>query len=175
MSDMTRLPGDGTPAGHGQTAPDARDETALGTGTGNTASAAAGTRPGTTAGTTAGTAAGQVRGAGETRAADTGTPGGDGSGRLLPGEECDKLAARLQHAVAEFVDRPRDAVEEADHALEEIAARFTEAVTQRRRTLRMSWQSDDAGGGKATAGTDTEQLRLALRDYRQLAERLLRV
>ena len=90
---------------------------------------------------------------------------------LLPHEETDKLSMRLQHAVGEFVDGPRDAVEEADHVLEEVASRFTDAVTQRRRTLRMSWQS--TGEGKA-GEMDTEQLRLALRDYRELTERLLR-
>ena len=92
---------------------------------------------------------------------------------LLPHEECDKLAAQLRHAVAGFVDGPRDAVEEADHVLEELALRVTEAVTQRRRTLRRSWQGDDEG--KSSAATDTEQLRLALRDYRELADRLLHV
>lgn len=86
-----------------------------------------------------------------------------GSGRLLPQDECDKLDLRLRQAVSGFVDGPRDSVEEADHVVEEIAGRFTEALTRRRRTLRMSWQD----------GEDTEQLRLALRDYRNLAERLL--
>lgn len=85
------------------------------------------------------------------------------SGRLLPHDECDKLELRLRQAVSGFVDGPRDSVEEADHVVEEIAGQFTEALTRRRRTLRMSWQD----------GEDTEQLRLALRDYRNLAERLL--
>lgn len=94
--------------------------------------------------------------------------------RLLPHEECDKLSTRLQHAVAGFVDEPRSAVEEADHVLEEVAARFTDAVTQRRRTLRNSWQTGDGGrDDKAVGAGDTEQLRLALRDYRELTERLL--
>ncbi|MFC8434597.1 hypothetical protein [Streptomyces sp. NPDC057253] len=97
--------------------------------------------------------------------------GSDGhDARLLPHDECDKLSARLQHAVAGFVDEPRSAVEEADHVLEEVAARFADAVKQRRRTLRNSWQ---AGEGKAGDAGDTEQLRLALRDYRELTERLL--
>jgi hypothetical protein len=90
---------------------------------------------------------------------------------LLPREECDKLAQRLQQSVSSFVDGPRAAVEEADHVLEEIAARFTDAVTERRRTLRRSWESTDEG---TSASTDTERLRLALRDYRELADRLLR-
>lgn len=105
---------------------------------------------------------------------ETGRSASAGSVRetpLLPHEETDKFSIRLQHAVGEFVDGPRGAVEEADHVLEEVVSRFTDAVTQRRRTLRMSWQS--TGEGKA-AETDTEQLRLALRDYRELTERLLR-
>ncbi|MFE9770518.1 hypothetical protein ACFYOV_02310 [Streptomyces sp. NPDC005931] len=101
-----------------------------------------------------------------------GTGTGIGS-RLLSHDDTDKLAAQLQHAVAGFVDAPRDAVEEADHVLQEITARFADAVTERRRTLRRSWQA--AGAGGAAAATDTEQLRLALRDYRELAERLLQV
>lgn len=105
---------------------------------------------------------------------ETGRSASAGSVRetpLLPHEETDTFSVRLQHAVGEFVDGPRDAVEEADHVLEELASRFTDAVTQRRRTLRMAWQS--TGDGKA-AEMDTEQLRLALRDYRELTERLLR-
>ncbi|MDN3020534.1 hypothetical protein [Streptomyces sp. S.PB5] len=92
-------------------------------------------------------------------------------GRLLPHDECDKLSLRLQHAVAGFVDGPRNAVEEADHVMEEVAARVTDALTQRRRTLRHSWQQD--GEDKHANAGDTEQLRLALRDYRELADRLL--
>jgi hypothetical protein len=111
---------------------------------------------------------------------DHGTgPGKVGSAKnrahLLAHEECDKLGSQLQHAVAGFVDGPRAAVEEADHVLEEIAARFTEAVTQRRRTLRHSWQSVEGGESKSVSSADTEQLRLALKDYRELAEKLLHV
>jgi hypothetical protein len=94
---------------------------------------------------------------------------------LLPHDESDKLSLRLQHAVTEFVDGPRAAVEEADHVLEEAASRLTEAVTERRRTLRRSWQATDGDEGKSATSADTEQLRLALRDYRELTERLLRL
>ncbi|MFF0083333.1 hypothetical protein ACFYR1_26990 [Streptomyces canus] len=131
-------------------------------------------------------ASGLGRGTERGRDAGSDTVGGVGTGvggssspesheaRLLPHEETDKLSARLQHAVAGFVDEPRSAVEEADHVLEEVAARFTDAVTQRRRTLRNSWQTGDGGrDDKAVGAGDTEQLRLALRDYRELTERLL--
>ncbi|WP_420707578.1 hypothetical protein [Streptomyces sp. NRRL S-1022] len=90
---------------------------------------------------------------------------------LLPHEETDQWERRLREVAVAFVDDPREAVEEADRALEEITTRFTEAVTHRRRTLRMSWQGTEERG--PAAETDTEQLRLALRDYRELAGRLL--
>ncbi|MGV9555219.1 hypothetical protein [Streptomyces sp. NPDC003401] len=92
---------------------------------------------------------------------------------LLPHDECDKLSERMRHAVAGFVDRPRDAVEEADQVLEELAARFTDAVNSRRRTLRGSWQLADGKKGEVAGTADTEQLRLALRDYRELTDRLI--
>lgn len=103
-----------------------------------------------------------------------GTGGGSRSSgsALLPHDESDKLTTRLHHAVGGFVDEPRSAVEEADHVLEEVTARFTDAMTQRRRTLRATWQTGEGDRGPAT---DTEQLRLALRDYRELTERLLRL
>ncbi|MDX5570198.1 hypothetical protein PYK79_52520 [Streptomyces sp. ID05-04B] len=104
-----------------------------------------------------------------------------GASSLLPDEECDRMATRLRHAVVGFVDGPRDAVVEADEVLEELAGRLTEAVDRRRRSLRGSWQQEDGGkahgskdrGPAAATAVDTEQLRLALRDYRELTERLL--
>ncbi|WP_405917250.1 hypothetical protein [Streptomyces sp. NBC_00728] len=104
----------------------------------------------------------------------TGTGTEDTAGRdgLLPLDAYDKFSLRMRHAVGGFVDGPQAAVEEADQVLEELAGRFTEAVTRRRRDLRTSWQS--GGEGKAK-DSDTEQLRLALRDYREMTERLLRI
>ncbi|MFF3904988.1 hypothetical protein ACFYZJ_03090 [Streptomyces sp. NPDC001848] len=90
--------------------------------------------------------------------------------RLLPREECDKFELRLQHAVGRFVDRPKEAVEEADQVVQEVASRLAEAVSSRRRTLKASWQET---GDASHPTADTEQLRLALRDYRATAERLL--
>ncbi|MFG3131850.1 hypothetical protein [Streptomyces tendae] len=94
-------------------------------------------------------------------------------GPLLAAGESDRLGRRLHHAVTGFVDAPRASVEEADRVLEEITARFTDAVAHRRRTLRSSWQEAGPDGGAPS--TDTEQLRLALRDYRELADRLMRL
>ncbi|WP_411092605.1 hypothetical protein [Streptomyces sp. 049-1] len=101
------------------------------------------------------------------------TPAHDAAGQLLPHDEGDKLGRRLHHAVAGFVDAPRASVEEADRVLEELAARLADAVTHRRHTLRTSWQ-DNGEDGRAPS-TDTEQLRLVLRDYRELADRMMRL
>ncbi|MEU0678413.1 hypothetical protein [Streptomyces albogriseolus] len=98
--------------------------------------------------------------------------------RLLADDTCDRLSAQLRQAVAGFVDRPRDAVEEADLVLHEITERLTDALTERRRALAQNWKAPASGDpkkGDAAPAADTEQLRLALRDYRQLAERLLDV
>ncbi|SES48561.1 hypothetical protein SAMN04487983_106926 [Streptomyces sp. yr375] len=112
------------------------------------------------------------------------TPGTTAPGApLLPDDEYDRIASRMRDAVVGFVDGPRDAVAEADKVLEELAARFTDAVDRRRRTLRGSWQQQQqqqqqpTAGGKdrSATGVDTEQLRLALRDYRDLTERLLHI
>ncbi len=200
MSDVTRPLGDDTAA-----APDARGESALGTGHGTTPTPRTdrtdkhrteadrgdaygtgaerttdtSTTPMSTKGidtkgtSTTGTGTRGAHG-GDTLGASKGTPS-DARAHLFPHDESDKLGSQLQHAVAGFVDGPRASVEEADHVLEEIAARFTEAVTQRRRTLRHSWQSLESGEGKPVSSADTEQLRLALKDYRELAERLLHV
>lgn len=122
----------------------------------------------------AGERTGQAAGVPAHRASGTGTAAGaTGGGTLLPHEECDRLGQRLHHAVAGFVDAPRASVEEADRVLEELTARFTDAVTHRRRTLRTSWH--DTGDDHRATSTDTEQLRLALRDYRELVDRLMRL
>ncbi|MEU0954122.1 hypothetical protein ABZ353_17535 [Streptomyces niveus] len=93
--------------------------------------------------------------------------------RLIPQDECDKLNLRLQEALSTFIDGPRRSVEEAADVLEETAKRLTTALAERPRHLRDSW---DAGGGKNGASTaDTEDLRLALRSYREVTERLLRI
>jgi hypothetical protein len=97
------------------------------------------------------------------------TTGAGTGGRLMPHDESDKWSLRLQHAVSSFVDEPRGSIEEADQVLQEVAERFADAVNRRRRTLRTSWRT--TGDHKA----DTEQLRLALRDYRELTERLLKI
>ncbi|MFE6042591.1 hypothetical protein [Streptomyces sp. NPDC056452] len=99
--------------------------------------------------------------AGRSGTAPTGTP-------LLPVKEQDSLTERMQQAVADFVESPRQAVEEAESTFDRIVADLTEALEERRRTLHTSWQAQDTEAR-------TEELRLALQQYRDVGERLLRV
>ncbi|RPF37352.1 hypothetical protein [Streptomyces sp. TLI_185] len=85
---------------------------------------------------------------------------------LVPQEDRDKLTLRLQQALNTFVDSPRQAVEEADTVFDDVATQFTDSLTERRRVLRASWQDQDTEA-------QTEELRLALRQYREITERLL--
>ncbi|MEV6537484.1 hypothetical protein [Streptomyces sp. NPDC051665] len=85
---------------------------------------------------------------------------------LVPLGDRDKLTLRLQQALNDFVDSPRQAVEEAETVFDEVATQFTNSLTERRRVLRAGWQDQDTD-------TQTEELRLALRQYREITERLL--
>ncbi|MEV5610435.1 hypothetical protein [Streptomyces sp. NPDC052225] len=109
------------------------------------------------------------RPAGMERTTEMGHGPGHASGtrsEIVPTDARAELEGRLRHAVTGFVDGPRAAVEEADHVLEDLTARLAETLAGRRRTLRTSWQEST---------DDTEQLRIALRDYRETAERLLKL
>lgn len=100
--------------------------------------------------------------------------------RLLPQEESDKLAHRLQEALGGFVDGPRRSVEEAAGVLEEATEHITRVLDERRRSMRAGWDGKAGKDGKAGTdasadGSDTEDLRLALRNYREVTERLLKI
>ncbi|MFF0742563.1 hypothetical protein ACFYVL_19410 [Streptomyces sp. NPDC004111] len=91
-----------------------------------------------------------------------------GSVALLPHGERDKLGLRLQQAVNRFVDEPRRAVEEADHVLEEAVRHVADTLAGQRRSLRAAWEDSDRQA-------ETEELRIALRQYREVTERLLQL
>ena len=87
---------------------------------------------------------------------------------LVPQGERDKLALRLQGALSTFVDSPRWAVEEADAAFDDVVTQFIDTLVEQRRVLRTSWEDPDTD-------TQTEELRLALQQYREITERLLQM
>ncbi|MEU8249109.1 hypothetical protein [Nonomuraea sp. NPDC048916] len=76
-----------------------------------------------------------------------------------------EVQSRWRDVQASFVDDPGDAVQRADGLVGEIVESLTAALTSHTGELRGRWQGADQ--------EDTEQLRLALRDYRNVLERLL--
>jgi hypothetical protein len=76
-----------------------------------------------------------------------------------------RVQDRWRDVQASFVDDPGEAVQRADALLGEVVESLTSSLTSRTDALRDRWK--DAGA------PDTEQLRLALRDYRNVLERLL--
>ncbi|MFI8090344.1 hypothetical protein ACIF9R_18805 [Streptomyces sp. NPDC086080] len=104
--------------------------------------------------------AGQGRGPTERR-----TPGPE---PLLPSGEQDRIVQRLRHAFNTFADTPHEALEEAESAYDEATAQLVNALAERRRLLRAGWQDRDPE-------TQSDALRLALRQYREITQRLLHI
>ncbi|MFP3986401.1 hypothetical protein U9R90_02640 [Streptomyces sp. E11-3] len=104
--------------------------------------------------------AGQIRGPAERR-----TPGPE---PLLPSAERDKIVLRLRHALNTFADAPREALEEAESAYDEATTQLVNALAQRRHLLRAACEEQDSG-------TQSDELRHALREYREITQRLLRI
>ncbi|MGW2516184.1 hypothetical protein ACWC09_03960 [Streptomyces sp. NPDC001617] len=86
---------------------------------------------------------------------------------LLPSDGREEIVRRLGHAVNTFADSPREALEEAEGAFDEAAAQLANALAERRQALRAAWADLDPE-------TQSTELRFALREYRELAGRLLR-
>ncbi|MGN9839251.1 hypothetical protein ACTMTI_14135 [Nonomuraea sp. H19] len=76
-----------------------------------------------------------------------------------------QVQARWRDLQASFVDDPGEAVQRADGLVGEVVDALTSSLTSRTDALRDRWKDAESA--------DTEQLRLALRDYRNVLERLL--
>ena len=77
------------------------------------------------------------------------------------------LRSRWDDVQATFVDDPRDCVERADALVSDVVERLTNGFTEARSRLEAQW----ARGEEAS----TEDLRLALKRYREFFQRLLAV
>ncbi|MEV0409079.1 hypothetical protein [Actinoallomurus sp. NPDC050550] len=95
---------------------------------------------------------------------DTGAAGSAGSERLLGRGDADRFETRWHEVKAGFVDDPRDSVRQAGSLCEEAVRALTAALDEQRRSLEQRWQGDDA---------DTERLRITLRAYGDLLQRLV--
>ncbi|WP_055522537.1 hypothetical protein [Streptomyces graminilatus] len=98
---------------------------------------------------------------------------------LVPSGEQDRIVRRLQHAINTFADTPLKSLEEAESAYDEATAQLVKALAERRTLLRAGWQDQQASEAQSAASqSDTsaaDQLRLALRQYREITQRLLRL
>lgn len=86
---------------------------------------------------------------------------------LFADDELAGLRARWDSVQAGFVDDPRDCVLKADGLVSDVVDHLTAGFSQARSRLEERW----ARGEEAS----TEDLRVALRGYRQFLERLLAV
>ena len=134
-------------------------------------------------------------GSGSGSRSETGSPVGSGvgsgvgfdtaadTGQVLAPQVCTGFRERWHEIQAEFVDDPRHAVEDADRLVTDLAQAFTSSLEDRRKTLTSAWQHNgshegDRGNGYTNGngdgnGAETEQLRLTMRQYRNLVDRIL--
>jgi hypothetical protein len=87
------------------------------------------------------------------------------------------LRASWQQAQAGFVDDPRAAVSDAAELVEHAAQTLIGSLQQRQRQLRTQWDNNGSGevGAAATVdGSDTEQLRHLMQNYRNLFNQLVK-
>ena len=87
---------------------------------------------------------------------------------LLPSDEQDKIVQLLRHALNTFADTPLEALEEAVSAYDEATAQLVNALAERRRLLRAGWQDQNPDA-------HSDEFRHALRQYREITQRLLHI
>lgn len=91
--------------------------------------------------------------------------GADSASTTALVEGSGELFERWQRVQSAFVDAPRDSVHEAGAIVEDVLGRLSRTFNDERRRLDQAW---DAGEEPST-----EELRIALRRYREFFERLL--
>ncbi|WP_161791200.1 hypothetical protein [Streptacidiphilus jiangxiensis] len=88
-----------------------------------------------------------------------------------------QVALRLrddwQQVQFDFVDDPRQAVEQADAVVGRAGQRIAEALSACSAAVRRSWQAEGPGSAAHDTGTSTEHLRVVLQQYRDLLNRML--
>jgi hypothetical protein len=84
---------------------------------------------------------------------------------LVPPEQGDQLAERWQEIQVSFVDRPQEAVQEADALVADLMQKITTTFAKERERLESQWAEGD--------DVSTEDLRVALTNYRSFFDRLL--
>lgn len=101
----------------------------------------------------------------EDEPAEAGLGAQDEAPRLLAPEDEEGFRARWQEVQNEFVDDPRDAVHTADALVADVMQKLAATFADHRQELEGQWNKGEEA--------NTEDLRLALRDYRSFFNRLL--
>jgi hypothetical protein len=97
----------------------------------------------------------------------TGTQAGEQrSTAMMDSQEMDSYRRRWQEIQASFVDEPRQAVQQADRLVDDVIQHFTRFFSQERARLEQQWSRGDE--------LSTEDLRVALQQYRTFFQGLLR-
>ena len=99
------------------------------------------------------------------RATDAAAANGSAS-EAFDDEDVAEFRARWADIQASFIDDPRRACEQADNLVDLVLTRLTEGFTKERNGLVRAWD-------RGSEPTDTEDLRLAIKGYRGLIDRLL--
>lgn len=84
---------------------------------------------------------------------------------LMPRDRLDDFRTRWQQVQVEFVDQPRQAVQQAHDLVDEVVEQLTTSFTDQRNGLEGTWTRGE--------NVSTEDLRLALQRYRTFFNRLL--
>lgn len=102
---------------------------------------------------------------GASEVAATGGATGDGREDLLDRDRAESFRRRWEDVQADFVDRPRESVEQADRLVLDVVQQLQASFTLARERLESQWSQG--------ADASTEDLRQALRRYREFFDRLL--
>jgi hypothetical protein len=97
-------------------------------------------------------------------------PADDGGGSLdmeplLDDDQSERYTSRWQEVQTSFVDRPREAVADADALVADLMQRLAASFSQEREQLEAQWDRGD--------DVSTEDLRVAMTRYRSFFDRLL--
>lgn len=84
---------------------------------------------------------------------------------LLPSDQSERFTSRWEEIQASFVDKPQEAVEQADALVVDLMQRVTGSLSGERERLESQWAQGEE--------VSTEDLRVALTRYRSFFDRLL--
>jgi hypothetical protein len=84
---------------------------------------------------------------------------------LLAEGQSEQLTERWEEIQGSFVDRPQEAVKDADALVADLVERVTGTLAKERQRLEQQWSRGD--------DVSTEDLRVALKKYRSFFDRLL--